>query len=243
MDHILDRPVWAALTTSQKSLGIGDERALRYRPEINLFAAAADRSTETLSVLGDLARLGDALALVESQEWTNIPGTRVERIAQVDQMLWEAGGRRAEPIDHLRLGEPDAPEMLALATLTKPGPFSIATHRMGEFIGVRVDGRLAAMAGQRFRVPGYVEVSAVCTHPDHRGQGYAARLMQVLIDRIVAAGEMPFLHTYPDNAAAIRLYESLGFRRRTTLTVSFLASLDPAPAPSGDRASPAPRGG
>ena len=111
---------------------------------------------------------------------------------------------------------------------------------MGDFTGVRVNGQLAAMAGQRFRLPGYTEVSAVCTHPDHRGHGYAGRLMQVLIGRILAAGDTPFLHTYPDNLGAIGLYESLGFRLRTTLTVSFLESLTLATAPSADTGPLAP---
>ena len=240
MGHILDRPVWAALTTRQTGIGLGNDQARRYRPEINLFGASLDRSPQCLAALGKLAGVGGSLALVEADAWTDIPGTRVEKIAFVDQMVWDGRAPENATVDHVTLGDADAPEMLELATLTRPGPYSEATHRMGDFIGVRVDGQLAAMAGQRFRLPGYTEVSAVCTHPDHRGQGYAARLMQILIGRILAAGETPFLHTYPDNMGAIRLYEQLGFRLRTTLTVSFLESLAPATTPSDDREPPVP---
>jgi predicted GNAT family acetyltransferase len=93
---------------------------------------------------------------------------------------------------------------------------------MGHFIGVHHGGRLIAMAGQRMRVPGFTEVSAVCTHPDFRGRGLAGKLMRVLIDRIVAEGDAAFLHVYPDNSGAIALYEALGFRLRAEMTFTVL---------------------
>jgi predicted GNAT family acetyltransferase len=120
------------------------------------------------------------------------------------------------------LGEADAAEMLALATLTKPGPFFERTHELGDFVGVKVDGRLAAMAGERLKVPGYTEVSGVCAHPEHRGRGYAAALMERVAAGIRARGETPILHTYADNAGAIALYERLGYRTRTEVIVTAL---------------------
>jgi predicted GNAT family acetyltransferase len=122
------------------------------------------------------------------------------------------------------LGEDDAPDMLALARLTEPGPFLARTHAMGGFVGIRRGGRLLAMAGERLRPPGYVEVSGVCTHPDARGQGLARRLSAVVAARIQAHGEQPFLHAWQTNAAAISLYESLGFRLRTRVQVAMLVS-------------------
>ena len=128
--------------------------------------------------------------------------------------------------DILTLADADAPEMLALAKLTEPGPFLARTHTMGTFIGIRIDGRLAAMAGERFRFPGYTEVSGVCTHPDFRGRGLARRLSATVAAGIEARGERPFLHAWSSNRAAISLYESLGFELRSEVNV---AVLEPRP--------------
>ena len=115
--------------------------------------------------------------------------------------------------------EADAPEMLALATLTKPGPFFDKTHRLGDFIGVKRDGRLIAMAGERMKPAGFTEVSGVCTHPDFRGQGLAGGLMRIVTERILARGEQALLHAYADNTGAIALYETLGFSIRSPVSV------------------------
>ena len=120
------------------------------------------------------------------------------------------------------LQEADAAEMLALAELTRPGPYRLGSHRFGRFIGVREQGRLIAMAGERMRMPGMAEVSAVCTHPDHRGHGYAGALMRIVAERILARGERPMLHSYADNAGAIALYRSLGFVEHQTVWLTTL---------------------
>jgi predicted GNAT family acetyltransferase len=119
------------------------------------------------------------------------------------------------------LTEADAPQMLALATQTRPGPFFSRTHQLGDFVGVKIDGRLMAMAGERMKSEGFTEVSGVCTDPDCRGRGYAGALMRVVANRILARGETPFLHSYAHNTGAIALYETLGFvlRREMTMTV------------------------
>ena len=104
--------------------------------------------------------------------------------------------------------------MLELTAMTKPGPFGPRTHELGSFFGIRSGNRLAAMAGERLKVDGYTEVSAVCTHPDHLGKGHAAALMRTVMRGILERGETPFLHSRADNARAIALYERLGFRHR-----------------------------
>jgi predicted GNAT family acetyltransferase len=124
--------------------------------------------------------------------------------------------------DIVTLGDEDAPEMLALAELTEPGPFLARTHTMGTFLGIRVGGRLAAMAGERMRFPGYTEVSGVCTHPEFRGRGFARRLSATVAAGIEARGDRPFLHAWKSNHSAISLYEGLGFKVRTEVNAAVL---------------------
>ncbi len=121
------------------------------------------------------------------------------------------------------LGDADAPEMLALATLTRPGPFRERTHRLGGFIGIRRAGRLVAMAGRRLRVDGFTELSGVCVHPDCRGQGLAGALSRIVVARIIEEGEQAFLHAYAGHEATVRLYQSLGFSVRARVTYTVMA--------------------
>ncbi|WP_340644977.1 GNAT family N-acetyltransferase [Phenylobacterium sp.] len=223
MGHPLDRPVWSTLSTRQRSLAVGDGRALRFDPRYNVFGAAADGSAENLAALAELIPADGSLWVVEAEPFIPPPGVTVAKAAVCAQMV----AKRPKPGDpdfaFEDLSEADAPQMLALATLTEPGPFFAATHRLGAFVGIKQDGRLVAMAGERMRPEGYTEVSGVCTHPDHRGRRHAGRLMQVVADRIVARGETPFLHSYASNLGAISLYESLGFSVRREVTATVLA--------------------
>ena len=122
------------------------------------------------------------------------------------------------------LDESDADDMMALATLTKPGPFAQRTHLLGRYWGVRADGKLIAMAGERMRQPGYTEVSGVCTHPDFRGRGLGSRLCRHVQRQIQKEGNIPYLHVFSTNGAAISIYESLGFRPRITLHTALFES-------------------
>ena len=122
----------------------------------------------------------------------------------------------------VELGAKDSPDMMALTALTKPGPFNQRTHELGTYLGIRHDGKLVAMAGERLKVPGYTEVSAVCTHPEHTGHGYARILTTEVMRRIRSRGETPFLHVREDNVRAIELYERLGFSQRVLLHFAVL---------------------
>ena len=116
------------------------------------------------------------------------------------------------PVDEL--APADVADMTALVELTRPGPFWPRSIALGAFYGVRENGFLMAMAGERLRPPGWTEISSVCTHPQARGRGLAARLVAAAANRILARGERPFLHVAADNTDAIRLYERLGFAVR-----------------------------
>lgn len=221
-EHPLDRVVWTALTTRQAYLAQGDACALRMDPEHGLFAAMAEPTPQGLAALADLIPEAGQLGVVETGPPPVPEGAKVISQAPVWQMIHDGRApAAADGLDVLPLTEADAPEMLALATLTRPGPFYGRTHRLGDFFGVRIDGRLAAMAGERLKVPGFTEVSGVCVYPDFRGRGLARMLMGVVIARILARGEQAFLHAYPSNTAAIALHQSMGFalRREFVLTV------------------------
>lgn len=225
-EHPLDRPIWAMLTGRRQSgLAVVEGGARRLDAAYGIFAAA-DGSQLALADLGRLVRaLGD-VALAEPEAPPPVPGARVASQAALWQMIAEgpavATDTAAFPI--APLDDNDAPEMLALATLTQPGPFFARTHQLGDFVGVKVDGRLAAMAGERMKPDGFTEVSGVCTHPDFRGRGYAAGLMTDVMGRIRARGETPFLHVYASNEAGIALHRSLGFVLRRELVMTGLTA-------------------
>jgi predicted GNAT family acetyltransferase len=216
----LDRPVWASLR-HQPHWGHGDERARRFQPDINCFAATSDDSADSLRALAGLVQPGeDGIYVLQVAPIAVPPALKAAKVAQGVQMV---ATRRLQADDGVQvLGDADAAEMLTLAGLTQPGPFLARTHTMGRFIGLRVDGRLAAMAGERMRFPGHVEVSGVCTHPDFRGRGLARRLSAAVAADIQRRGERPFLHAWTTNDAAIALYESLGFEVRTVVNVAVL---------------------
>ena len=201
----------------------GDARAWRIDRDYGLFGAAADRSSDNLAALAALVPDRGELWIVEREDWPAPLGTRFARQAECVQMVCDGlTAGKAPAFEIVELGENDASAMYDLAMLTKPGPYAAHTNRLGDFIGVKQDGALIAMAGERMKMPGLSEVSGVCTHPDHRGQGYAGALMRVVADRMLARGETPWLHAYASNAGAIALYESLGFRLHGMVTASVL---------------------
>lgn len=221
--HPLDRPVLSALTGARQAyLALGDDRAMRFDPAYALFAVARDDAPESVSALAALIPDGGVVGLVEAGE-VPLPTGVAARQAACVQMAAQSLTAGGPDMAFETLGDADAAEMLALATLTEPGPFFEKTHRLGDFIGVKQDGRLVAMAGERMKPDGFTEVSGVCTHPDWRGRGYAAGLMRVVTARIQARGETAFLHAYAANTGAIGLYQSLGFSVRTPITFTVLS--------------------
>lgn len=219
--HPLDRPAWSALNGRQSHLALVQGGARRFDPAYGVFAAIDDRTEASLAGLAALiARHGD-VAFLQADPPTDAPGVAVVSQDLGVQMVAERLVPGPQPdFEIIPLSGADAADMLALATLTQPGPFFERTHQLGDFFGVRQGGRLVAMAGERMKPEGHIEVSGVCTHPDHRGHGYAAALSRLVASRILARGETPFLHAYASNKGAIALYETLGFtlRREVLMT-------------------------
>jgi predicted GNAT family acetyltransferase len=221
--HPLDGPAWSALTGRQSHLALVRGGARRFDPAYGVFAALADQTPASLADLGALvAEHGDVAFLGDPP--ADAPGVTVVSQDLGVQMTAErltAGPDPAVPI--VALTDADGAEMLALATLTQPGPFFERTHQLGDFFGVKIGGRLVAMAGERMKPDGFTEVSGVCTLPEHRGRGYAAALMRVVSGRIIGRGETPFLHAYASNTGAIGLYETLGFTLRREVLMTRLS--------------------
>ncbi|GAB1817609.1 GNAT family N-acetyltransferase [Herbidospora sp. RD11066] len=210
---VLANPVWAALTGPHAHLAVVNGRTRRYPLDVSPFAAVPDAFGP-----GDWADLdGQVLTTCEgpaAEDWETLfalPGVQMEGSA----VAGEAG-------DVVVLGPDDVPEMLDLVARTQPGPFAPRTIEMGTYLGLREEGRLIAMAGERLKAPGWTEISAVCTDPAHRGRGLASRLVLAVVAGVRARGERPFLHAATVNVNAIRLYESLGFTVTRNVTFRVL---------------------
>jgi ribosomal protein S18 acetylase RimI-like enzyme len=219
-EALLDNPAYASLCGPHARLAQVCGRARRYPADVAPFLALpSPPSAQDWQDAAALVAPGTFVA--GGYGGAELPdGWREVQAFDLVQMIEErvTGSDCAEAI---ALGAADVPEMLELVAETEPGPFLPRTVELGDYLGIRRDGALVAMAGERFHLDGWTEISAVCTKPDHRGQGLASRLMGALIAGIQRRSERAFLHVMSANTGAIRLYEGLGFRVRqhATLTV------------------------
>jgi ribosomal protein S18 acetylase RimI-like enzyme len=222
-DSLLDNPVWHALTgpLSRFAARHSTTDLVHFDPEVSVFSAV-DRIDDAMwQRIGDLVGVDGSCGLF--RDVVESPPDGWEELFRGP--CWQmVAGPIPEPLglEAVPLGPEDHSEMLALAERTEPGPFQLRTPDLGRFVGVRRDGRLVAMAGERFRVPGYVEISAVCTHPDARGEGLAAELTLNAAHAIRAGGDEAFLHVLESNENAVRLYQKLGFVIRRKVDVVFI---------------------
>ncbi|MDE1950738.1 MAG: GNAT family N-acetyltransferase [Burkholderiales bacterium] len=218
MNHPLDNPVWNALGGPHRRFALGSGRARRYEPAVCSFAAI---DAAEPAAYADLARLlgpGTEARLMRREAEALPPGWSESRNWPLLQMVAPAfDGRQTEGPPLRELGPGDAASAVALVELTQPGPFGPRTLEMGRYLGVFEDGELVALSGERMCLDGWVELSAICTHPRVRGRGLAEYLMRRLMRDAFARGQTPFLHVLPENAPAIALYRRLGFGVRAEL--------------------------
>jgi predicted GNAT family acetyltransferase len=227
----LDYPIWTALTTRQAHLGQGDALARRYHPDVAPFAALASETPAAYEALHQLLLPGEQVALLSQDSVSPVDALQTTRVGDLHQML--ATQHKSGSVDDqgvIALSHADAKDMLDLVQKTKPGPFAKRTHEMGNYIGIRDQGRLIAMAGERMCIDGYVEISAVCVDDDWRGRGVAGRLVTILRRQIEQRGQTPFLHVLGGNRLAIGLYESLGFEIRRTFQLTRIGHAEPGSA-------------
>jgi ribosomal protein S18 acetylase RimI-like enzyme len=219
VDDVLDNPAWHALVGPQREFAISSGAASWYRPDVAPFGAVADDADS--AAWADLARLvGTSTVVVPRPRpdapvgWTLVTGIAAFQLIDRDVARSEPGNDAGSDRKIVPLSRADAPAMIELVTLTEPGPFRPLTVDLGGYVGIRDGGRLVAMAGRRMRPAGWVEISAVCTHPDYRGRGLARRLMREVIAQIHHAKLSAFLHVAGTNTGAAALYRSIGFVER-----------------------------
>ncbi|MFD9004956.1 GNAT family N-acetyltransferase [Streptomyces sp. NPDC059582] len=222
--HVLDNPALASLTGPHARFAERRGRVLRYPVDVSPWQALPDEpDADDWADLAALAGPGAEVPLLGFRGQVPPDWEITFHVAGVQ--LVDEGMTTAPDPEAVRLGPADVPEMLDLVARTQPGPFQARTVELGTYLGIRRDGALVAMAGERLHPPGWTEISAVCTDPSVRGQGLATRLIRAVAHGIRARGETPFLHTGAGNTGAIRLYESLGFRLR--LRTAFMAARAP----------------
>ncbi|HEY4113885.1 MAG TPA: GNAT family N-acetyltransferase [Rhizomicrobium sp.] len=219
--HPLDRPIWTALTTQQEHLAEINGPARRYPPDIAPFADVEDFSETSFLALYELTQPGEPVALFTPEPVSPPAQFDVAMAATGEQMVGVPADMKLEGIEIVTLGAADVAEMAELIALTNPGPFAARTHELGTFLGIRIGGRLVAITGERMRPANFVEMTSVCVHPGHRGNGYAQALLAAVGRGIVARGEQPMLHVFSSNASAIALYQrqGMGIRRRLHVTI------------------------
>jgi ribosomal protein S18 acetylase RimI-like enzyme len=222
--HPLDHPVWSALTSRQRMLAEGDALARRYPPAIAPFAAMIDTSPRSFAALGELMSRSDHVVLFTPESVTPPAEFKILLAKTGEQMIGTPAESSGSAADIVTLGADDVPAMMELTKLTQPGPFTPRTRELGTFLGIKSEGQLIAMAGERMKPAGYTEITAVCVHPAHRGRGHAQALLAAVSSQISARGEIPFLHVFSDNASAIALYRRQGMTIRRRICVTVLAT-------------------
>ena len=222
-ETLLDNPIWNSLTTTHAPQAVGNRLARRFPATVGPLSGLQAPTPEAYADLAAITPEGD-FAVLFLDEKPIVPELwELLRTASLIQMVCRAIPAvppAADPITPL--GPSDVADMVALANLTEPGPFRDGTIELGGFLGIRIDGRLAAMAGQRLAPGTFSEISAVCTHPDFRGRGYARSLVAAVTRQIHHASRTPFLTSLAANTGAIRVYEEVGFATRRSFELAVL---------------------
>lgn len=217
-NNILDNPVWHALAGPHRLHATGRGGARHYPRDIAPFSAISEPTEQAYADLAaDLSAGTEARLFRPEEEPLPAGWDDVGRFPMLQMVATRVPDRDDASVS--TLSSDDGADMLDLVTVSQPGPFGPRTPLLGRYIGVRDGHRLVAMAGERLRVPGHVELSAICVHPEARGRGHAAGLVRRLMRLAFESGEVPFLHVRPDNKPAIDLYRHLGFEIRRELMV------------------------
>ena len=225
MNHLLFNPVFNALSTTDASFNIGNERIRFFDEEVSPFAGFADDNANGFEELHALLPADRKILYAIPAPIQHPQGWQVQHEIEGFQFVHEGTVINEDFTNIVPLNETHVDEMIALTRLTKPGPFAKRTIAFGSYHGIFENGRLAAMTGQRLHINDYTEISAVCTHPDFLGKGYATQLLQHQLQIIINENKKPFLHVRADNVRAIGMYERLGFKVSRPMYFYFMKQL------------------
>jgi len=227
MDHVLDNPAWNALNSGNRNLANDDSAVKYFDQEVSPFVGLREYTHKNLEQLYHQLPDDSSRILLAPHEMSFPKHWKVLGRLKGFQMVYERhSDNKVDVAGTVALTHEHIPQMLALTQLTNPGPFASRTIEFGHYQGIFSGNELVAMAGQRMHAGVYTEVSAVCTHPHHLGNGYARRLLQYQIQRMLAAGNIPYLHVRYDNARAIKVYEEMGFAVRIPVNFHFIQKGD-----------------
>jgi GNAT superfamily N-acetyltransferase len=211
-ESLFANPVWSALQTKHRHFAISAGEACRYPADVTPFAAVATPAVSALQSLHSLLAPDEYVWLV-GEKYPAIP--ELSCLGNLDCLQMALPKDVAPPTPMpgiIPLSNANAAEMVALTDLAFPGFFRSRTSEMGSYYGVRsIDGELIAMGGERLKLDGYPEISGICTHPAHRGNGFAAGLIWHIAQNHRREGLFPWLHVAAENHGAIELYLKLGF--------------------------------
>ena len=219
----MNNPIWSALTSAQAHFAIGGPIAKRYPAEVAPFISVPEPTPAAADALAELVSPGEIVNIVSVTPKLD-KGWELLATGNIVQMIWrgDAPAPEEDTTGITLLTDADTSDMLDLTSLVFPGYFRLRTPEMGDYFGIRQDGQFAAMAGERMKLHGYEEISAVCTHPNFTGRGLAARLINLLVAKQLKHGIVPFLHVNETNARARALYVRLGFVDRALLPLWLL---------------------
>ena len=223
MNPLLRNPVYHSLCLNDQHLGFIIGQAAYFHEEVSPFAGFEEGYEKGFTDLYDALPVGRTILYATPHQLEPPAPWKLAVAVEGLQFLFEGNVVKEDAsFQPTPLTTADVPQMVALARLTKPGPFGLRTIEFGHYYGVYEDGKLVAMTGQRLHINQFTEVSAVCTHPDYLGKGYATALVQHQVNLIWQQGQIPFLHVRADNSRAIAVYERLGFVLQGAMNFYFL---------------------
>ena len=224
MEHPLDNPAWNASITGNQNLAEGTDTVKCFLPDVSPFAGMIQNTPQNFAALYDIVQPQRIIAVFSITDMAVPQPWRIVNPMKCLQMVYENPAPPAvTDMAFTPLNDEHIHAMLALTKLTNPGPFFARTIDFGNYFGIFIGHQLVAMTGRRLQPLPYMEVSAVCNHPDHLGKGYASRLIMHQVRLIKTAGGTPFLHVLQSNTNAIKVYEKLGFVTRTAMNICAIA--------------------
>jgi ribosomal protein S18 acetylase RimI-like enzyme len=223
VNHLLQNPVYHALISGDQHLSFGEGNVKYFDEQVSPFAGFEHGYEKGFSDLYDIFSAGRKILYAAPFPIIQPAGWQLQHEIKGLQFVYESDKEiKNEFPNIIPLEEKDINQMVQLAKLTKPGPFGTGTIKFGSYHGIFDNEKLVAMTGQRLHVQNFTEISAVCTHPDYNGKGYANSLLQHQLQIILQNNQQPFLHVREDNVRAIEIYQRLGFTISGSMNFYFM---------------------